>query len=238
MSAPFLIVGAGGGTGKALAQHLLDAGQEVFLTARHQADLDAFDAPGAELDVLDADAVTEVVDQVAGEDGLAGLAYCVGSIVLKPLKGAKDKDFLDTFELNVMGAVRVLRAAEKALKKGKGSVVLFSTVAVQHGFNNHSVIASAKGAIEGLTRSLAAEWAPAVRVNAIAPSLSDTKMAQPMLNSERMKEGLAKAHPLQRIGTGEDLAAATAWLLSEQSSWITGQVIGVDGGRSSLNARG
>ena len=128
----------------------------------------------------------------------------------------------------------MIKALQDNLKKNKGSIVLFSTVAVQRGFTNHSIIASVKGAIEGLTVSLAAEFAPNIKVNCIAPSLTNSKISKPLLKNTIMAEGIAKAHPMKRIGEGKDAAAMAKFLLTEESSWITGQIIGVDGGRSSL----
>jgi NAD(P)-dependent dehydrogenase (short-subunit alcohol dehydrogenase family) len=131
-----------------------------------------------------------------------------------------------------------VKAAAPALKKAKGAVVLFSTVAVQQGFANHAVIASAKGAVEGLGRSLATELAPDVRVNIIAPSLTDTGIAQPMLSSDQMAKAIANLHPIPRIGEPKEVAAMAAFLLGSDAGWITGQVIGVDGGRSALRTKG
>ena len=128
----------------------------------------------------------------------------------------------------------MIKVFQGNLKKNKGSIVLFSTVAVQRGFANHSIIASVKGAIEGLTVSLAAEFAPNIKVNCIAPSLTNSKLAEPILKNKIVAEGIAKAHPLKRIGEGKDTAAMAKFLLTEESSWITGQIIGVDGGRSTL----
>ena len=134
----------------------------------------------------------------------------------------------------MVGAAECLKSVEPVLKKNGGSAVLFSSVAVEQGFANHAVISSAKGAVEGLTRALAAELAPAVRVNAIAPSISHSGIATPMLGKEAMAQALAKQHPLQRVGEASDHAALADFLLSKDSSWITGQIIGVDGGRSAV----
>ena len=128
----------------------------------------------------------------------------------------------------------MIKVFKDNLKKNKGSIVLFSTVAAQRGFTNHSIIASVKGAIEGLTVSLAAEFAPDIKVNCIAPSLTNSKIAEPILKNKIVAEGIAKAHPMKRIGEGKDTAAMAKFLLTEESSWITGQIIGVDGGRSTL----
>ena len=128
----------------------------------------------------------------------------------------------------------MIKVFQGNLKKNKGSIVLFSTVAVQRGFANHSIIASVKGAIEGLTVSLAAEFAPNIKVNCIAPSLTNSKIAEPILKNKIIAEGIAKVHPMKRIGEGKDSAAMAKFLLTKESSWITGQIIGVDGGRSTL----
>lgn len=242
MTQPIIVMGAHGGIGEALALKLHAQGHDLFLTARDESTLsDLADKTGAKtasVDVFDRDAIESAIAQADQGEGIKGLAYCVGSIVLKPLKGAKDEDFMQTYELNVLGAVRALRVAEKSLKKAKGSVVLFSTVAVQQGFTNHTVISTAKGAVEGLVRSLAAEWAPDVRVNGIAPSLSDTDIAKPITSSEQMAKGVAAMHPIPRLGTPEDSASMAAFLLGEESGWITGQILHVDGGRSALRVKG
>ena len=237
MTAKTIIIGAGGATGQALCEALKHKGADLFVTARTQEDLDHTGCDGAIVDVTDESALQEAIAGADDGDGFAGLAYCVGSIVLKPMKAAKLDEYMNTYQVNVLGAITALKAAEKGLKKANGSVVLFSTVAVQQRFNNHTVISTAKGAIEGLTRSLAAEWAPKVRVNAIAPSLSDTKMAAPLLSSDQMRDAIAGMHPINRLGTGADLAAMAAFLLGEESSWVTGQIFGVDGGRSSLRIK-
>jgi NAD(P)-dependent dehydrogenase (short-subunit alcohol dehydrogenase family) len=241
MSAPYLILGARGGIGEALARRLSDRGHDLFLTARDADSVgalaDELGARSASLDVLDDNAIAEVVSSVDEGDGIAGLAYCIGSIELKPLKSAKADDFLQTFRLNTLGAALAVKAAEKGLKKAGGSVVLFSTVAVGQGFPNHSVISTAKGGVEGLTRALAAELAPDVRINAIAPSITDTGIASKLLSSEQMAQGLADMHPLGRYGQPDDIAAMAAMLLADDAGWITGQVFGVDGGRGALRTR-
>lgn len=241
MTAPVVILGANGGIGEALARRMAERGVELFLTARDAdslADLaESTGARTASLDVTDPDAIAEVLGQADTDDGIAGLAYCVGSIVLKPIKSATAADYLDTFRLNTLGAVLSVKALEGGLKKAGGSVVLFSTVAVQQGFSNHTVISTAKAGVEGLTRSLAAELAPEVRVNAIAPSITETGIASTLLSSDQMAKGLANMHPRGRYGQPEDVAAMAAMLLGGDADWITGQIFAVDGGRGALRTK-
>lgn len=166
-------------------------------------------------------------------DIIDGVLYAPGSINLKPFHLLKPEDFLHDFELNTLGAVRVLQALYPKLKKSEASsVVLFSTVAVQKGMNFHSSIAMAKGAIEGLVRSLAIEWAPRIRVNAIAPSLVETPLASKITGNAKAMEITIEKHPLKRIGNAADIAEMAHYLLSPKSSWITGQILAVDGGLS------
>ncbi len=244
MTAPVLILGGTGGVGSSLARALTRQGTPVHLLARNKDRLDALaeelgGVPTTSVDVTDPEALATAVSQTSqGEEGIAGLAYCVGSIVLKPLKRAREKDFLEAFRLNALGAALAVQNAETALRLGKGSVVLFSTIAAGSGFANHAVIATAKGAVEALTRSLAADLAPEVRVNCISPSLLKTPLARSMTENEVLAKSIAQLHPLPRLGESEDVAHLAAFLLGPQSSWITGQVISVDGGRSTLRVKG
>ena len=241
--APVLIFGAGGGVGSVLARTLLSRGQSVFLTARNPAYLEPFQVEtgvtGIHVcDALDTDSIKAAVTAADTGEGLAGLAYCIGSIVLKPLKSASLEDFLNAFQLNALGAAIAVQAGAESLKKASGSVVLFSSIAVGQGFSNHTVISAAKGAVEGLTRALAAELAPSVRVNAIAPSLTGSKMAARLTQNPQMAAAIAALHPIPRLGVPEDSANLAAFLLSPESGWITGQILHVDGGRSSLRVKG
>jgi len=168
---------------------------------------------------------------------LCGAVYCPGSITLRSFRSLQPADFRQDLELNLLGAVRFLQACQPRLKGpdgGPASVVLFSTVAVGQGMPMHASVAAAKGAVEGLMRSLAAEWAPKVRVNAIAPALIDTPLAARLLSSPDKREALAARYPLKRIGEPADVAAVARFLLSAESGWVTGQVFGVDGGMSTL----
>ena len=239
-AATHAIVGATGAVGRALAQRVVKRGGVPLLIGRSADKLDALAKEHGNAPILVADcAVPEsIAEAFKGADAdmssIAAYAYCAGSITLKPVRRASLADFREAFDLNTLSAVEVLKAIEKPLKKNKGACVLFSTIAVQQGLPNHAVVSAAKGAVEGLTRALAAEYAPKVRVNAIAPSISESAMAAPMLGKEAMAQALAKAHPLQRTGVGDDSAALASFLLSDDAGWITGQIIGVDGGRHAV----
>ena len=233
----YLIFGATGSVGSNLAIQLSQANKEIHLIGRNDVELEKLSSElGCDYTVLDilSDDIYENLQKNFEDIDLAGIAYCIGSIDLKPLEKTNKEDFQKCLKLNFFPIVEVIKVFKDNLKKNKGSIVLFSTVAVQRGFTNHSIIASVKGAIEGLTVSLAAEFAPDIKVNCIAPSLTNSKMAEPILKNKIVAEGIAKAHPLKRIGEGKDTAAMAKFLLTEKSSWITGQIIGVDGGRSTL----
>ena len=232
-----LILGATGSIGSSLAKKIVSDGGEVHLVGRDENSLSTLaselNASFTTCDVLEENFADKVVNDL-GETPINGLAYCVGSIDLKPLKLTKKSDFMQSFNLNLISATEIIKSTSENLKQNKGSIVLFSTVAVKRGFTNHSIVASAKGAIEGLTVSLAAEFAPNIRVNCIAPSLTKSKISNFLLKNEKIAEGIAKMHPLKRLGEGSDSSAVANFLLSDNSSWITGQILGVDGGRSSL----
>ena len=238
MSNKHLIFGATGAIGLSLAQQLKKSGQDAHLVARNEDELKSIsDNLGFTFTVVDVleDGFIDKVKSDTSKFDISGLAYCIGSIDLKPLKRVSESDLHQCMKLNLYSAIEAIKGFQDDLKKNNGSIVLFSSVAAQKGFTNHTIIASAKAAIEGLTVTLAAEFAPSIRVNCIAPSLTDSKISQSMLKSDVVADALAKAHPLKRLGEGNDSAALAKFLLSDESSWVTGQIIGVDGGRSSLS---
>jgi NAD(P)-dependent dehydrogenase (short-subunit alcohol dehydrogenase family) len=238
MSEKYLIFGATGSIGSSLAQQLKDSNQEAHLISRNEDELKALSEKlGFSFTVVDVleDGFIDQIKSAVSDDIIKGLAYCIGSIDLKPLKRVTESDMNKCMKLNLYSAIEAIQGFQDELKKSNGSIVLFSSVAAQKGFTNHTIIASAKAAIEGLTVTLAAEFAPSIRVNCIAPSLTDSKISQSMLKSEVVAEALAKAHPLKRLGEGKDSASLAKFLLGGENSWVTGQIIGVDGGRSSLS---
>ncbi len=238
MSNKYLIFGATGSIGSSLAEQLTDSGHEVHLIARNEDELkllsEKLGCTYSVADVLEENFIERVKADTSGFD-VKGVAYCVGSIDLKPLKRVTESDLHSCMKLNLYSAIESIKGFQEELKKNNGSIVLFSSVAAQKGFTNHTIIATAKAAIEGLTVTLAAEFAPSIRVNCIAPSLTNSKISQSMLKNPVVAEALAKAHPLKRLGEGKDSAALAKFLLSNESSWVTGQVISIDGGRSSLS---
>ena len=236
MSEKYLIFGATGSVGSSLAEQLKNSGNDIHLVARNESEVKAIaEKLGCSYtvaDVLEDGFIEKVKSDI---NDIKGVAYCVGSIDLKPLRMVTEADMNKCMKLNLYTAIEVIKGFQESLKKNKGSVFLFSTVAAQRGFTNHTIIASAKAAVEGLTVTLAAEFAPNIRVNCIAPSLSKSKIAEPMLKNPTIAEGIAKAHPLKRLGEGKDSAALAKFLITEESSWITGQIVAVDGGRSKLS---
>lgn len=224
-----LIIGASSSIGKALANKLIKQRETVISISRNLPD--ASFSHFYEHDILSNEAMPAL------NGTIDGLVYCPGSINLKPFRTLKKQDFLDDLELNVLGAIKAIQTYTTNLQQSKKpSIVLFSTVAVQTGMPFHASVALSKGAIEGLTKALAAEFSPKIRVNCIAPSLTHTAMAEKLINTPEKLEASNNRHPLKRIGDPMDLANTAEFLLSENSSWMTGQVIHVDGGMSSIKS--
>ena len=225
----YIVFGGSRGVGASVVGGLVSQGHSVWSVSRSGEAADG--ATGIAWDAISDEAIEGLPAEIHG------VVYAPGSINLKPFRGLKLDEFRADFEVNAMGAVKALQSCLPGMKSaGKASVVLFSTVAVQTGMPFHASIAMAKGAIEGLTRSLAAEWAPQIRVNAVAPSLVNTDLAARLLSTPEKVEASGKRHPLQRVGEASDIASAVLFLLCDGSDWMTGQVMAVDGGMGSLRA--
>jgi len=226
------IVGGSSGIGLEIVKRLEDNQNEVFVGSRTSETL--VDYP--QVHHLQLDVTKDFSDLEGLPEIVHGLVYCPGTIVLKPFHRLTSADFRRDFEINLLGAVKVIQGCLKRLKKSPAgaSIVLFSTVAVKVGMPFHASVASAKAAVEGLMKSLAAEFAPRIRVNAIAPSLTDTPLAGALLSSEERQKASAERHPLKRIGSPQEIAGFAQYLLRDEGSWITGQIFHVDGGMSSI----
>ena len=240
MNKKILIFGGTGAIGFSIAKNIIKEGYTPILISRNEEELvnksKEINCEYEICDVLD----KEQIDEVSKKHGdtVFGVAYCIGSINLKPLKITKDDDFIQSYKINTLGAINSIKSNIESLAKNNGAILFFSTIAVQQGFTNHSIVSSSKGAIEGLTLSLAAEFAPKIRVNCIAPSLTDSKMSQKMVSNENIRKAIENMHPIPKIGQGEDFGDLSYFLLSQKNSWITGQIFHIDGGRSTLRLKG
>ncbi len=229
MKKNILLIGGSYGIGLEIANRLKEEAN-VFIASRTNNDIPA-GVTHLEFDVLAND-----ISSLDLPDTLHGLVYCPGSINLRPFKMLRPDTFEKDMEINFMGLVRSVHGLLPKLKKSEqASLVFFSTVAVKVGMPFHTSVAAAKGAVEGFAKALAAEYAPAFRVNVIAPSLTDTPLAGKLLSSEEKKQKMGDRHPLKRVGTVSDIASVAEFLLNDKSSWMTGQVLGIDGGMSTLN---
>ncbi|MDC8104577.1 SDR family NAD(P)-dependent oxidoreductase [Chryseobacterium sp. PTM-20240506] len=226
-----VIVGCGKGIGHATAEILSEQNKIIGISRTINPGVNHANITFHQMDILSGN-----LDEITFPEVVDGLVYSPGSINLKPFNRLTIDEFKNDFEINVIGAVKVIQKLLPNLKKSESaSIVLFSSVAAKLGMPFHSSIAASKNAVEGLTKSLAAEFsAHKIRVNAIAPSLTDTELASSLLSTPEKKEASAKRHPLQRIGNAEEIAEMTAFLISDKSSWITGQIFGIDGGMGSV----
>ncbi len=230
MQKNYLIVGGSSGIGRAIVEQLVNGQHTITILSRNAKNVTQLaGVQHFEVDIAAEEPTFPVLSQA-----IDGLIYCPGTINLRPFKALKPKQYQQDFNINVLGAVKTIRQYLPLLKKANSpaSIVLFSTVAVQTGMAFHASIAAAKGAVEGLTRSLAAELAPDIRVNAIAPSLTDTPLAAKLLNSEVKVKAAQQRHPLKAVGQTKDIADAAIFLL--QAQWVSGQILQVDGGMSAV----
>jgi NAD(P)-dependent dehydrogenase (short-subunit alcohol dehydrogenase family) len=227
----YVIIGGSSGIGAQLVKQLLQGGHKVWATYNKNQPQES----GEQVSYHHLDVLSETADFSFLPDTVDGVVYCPGSISLRPFARIKPEDFMQDYALTIGGAVKVLQAALLKLKNAaQPSVVLFSTVAVQTGLTFHTQVAASKGAVEGLTRALAAELAPKVRVNCIAPSLTDTPLSAALLSTPEKREASAQRHPLKKTGTAEDIANMAEFLLSDKAAFITGQILKLDGGLSAL----
>ena len=234
-----VILGGSGAIGSNIATEVIKEGYKPIIIGRNEKTIietsKLLDCDYKIVDITDREKLVSSLEK-CGED-IHGLAYCVGSINIKSITQAKENDFIESYKINVIGAINSCKALIPNLKRNKGSILFFSTVAVKQGFPNHTIISTAKGAIEGLTLSLAAELAPNIRVNCIAPSITNSEMSKNILANETIKKAIESMHPIPKIGSGKDFGKLSAFLLSKNNDWITGQIFNIDGGRSSLRIR-
>ena len=239
----YLVVGGSGGIGFDVAQRLRTRGFEVVLAARDKVRLDdcarEIGARSVNMDATDSASVTEALDGALPDGArLIGVAHCVGSILLKPAHLTSDADWRATLETNLTSSFLILRETARRMMQGGGSIVFCSTVAAQRGLFNHEAVAAAKAGVEGLARAAASTYARyKIRVNCVAPGLVQTPLSQSITSNEAARKVSLALHPMGRLGDPGDVASAICWLLSPEQSWVTGQVLGVDGGMSTVQSR-
>lgn len=226
-----VIIGCGQGIGFAAAKILSENHYVIGISRTENPEIENLNIEFHPIDILSGN-----LDEIIFPEVIDGLVYAPGSINLKPFNRFSIEDFKNDFEINVLGAVQTIQKLLPNLKKSEtASVVLFSSVAAKLGMPFHASISASKSAVEGLTKSMAAEFSPQkIRVNAIAPSLTDTNLASPLLSTPEKREASGRRHPLQRVGKADEIAKMVAFLLSDNSAWITGQIIGIDGGMSNI----
>jgi len=239
----FVILGATGAVGSALAGRLHRTGHSVFLAGRNSERLNELstelDCDSTCLDAHQPGSIATCFEAAESSLGqITGVANCIGSLYLKPAHATSDADFLDVLQTNLCSAFETVRASHSAMRKSGGSVVLVSSAAASMGMPNHEAIAAAKAGVEGLMRSAAASYAArGIRINAVAPGLTKSNMTRQIWESEQASAASEQMHALGRLGDPDEVAAMIQWLLLDESSWITGQVFGVDGGLSSVLGR-
>ena len=235
-----IIIGGSGSIGSAIAAEVISDGYEPHLIGRNFSSLSnlskELNCPFHLADVTKTDELKSALEQ-CGEN-VFGLAYCAGSINIKSIKLAHENDYIDSYKINTLGAIVAVQTLKDVLKKNNGSILFFSTIAVKQGFTNHTVISTAKGAIEGLTVALAAELSPNIRVNCIAPSLTESAMSKAITSNENIKKAIEMMHPIPKIGEAKDHSKLSSYLLGKSNGWITGQILHIDGGRSSVRTKG
>ncbi len=235
-----VIIGGSGSIGSAIAKEVINDGYEVTIIGRNYFTLEKvskdLNCSFIKADVSNTEELHRALE-LCGEN-IFGLVYAVGSINLKSLSLSHENDYIESFKINTLGAILAIKYIKNILLKNNGSILLFSSIAARQGFTNHTIISTSKGAIEGLTVSLAAELAPKVRVNCIAPSLTESKMSESIISNENIKKAIASLHAIPKIGKPEDHSQLSAFLIGESNTWITGQIFNVDGGRSNIRTKG
>ena len=226
-----IIIGGSGSIGSAIAKEVMNDGFEPYLIGRNYSSLEklskTLNCEFSKADVTKTDELKKTLEKCG--DNIYGLAYCVGSISIKSLSLANENDYLDSFKVNTLGAIIAIQTLKDVLKKNNGTILLFSSIAVKQGFPNHTIISTSKGGIEGLTVSLAAELAPNVKVNCIAPSLTESEMSKSIISNQNIKKTIESLHPIPKIGQPDDHSKLAAYLLGKSNSWITGQILNIDG---------
>ena len=235
-----IILGGSGTIGSGIAREIYSNGFIPHLIGRNKQSLNELsvelNCSYSLVDVLNTKELKNCLENIKGE--IFGLAYCIGSIDLKSLHLTTEEEYINSYKLNTLGAIISVQSLLPNLKKNNGSILFYSSIAVQQGFANHSIIASSKGALEGVTLSLAAELSPNIRVNCIAPSLTESKISEKIISNQTMKKAIESMHPIPKLGDTNDYNKLSAFLLGKNNNWITGQIIHVDGGRSTLRKKG